>query len=332
MPSLVAAVFGRPERALIAANLVAAAVFSLASPYFLTLPNLVNLIEAYSVTTILAAGVFVVLVAGGIDISFTATAAATQYLAAYLATTHGFGPVPALASAAVLGIALGSLNALLAHHLRIASIIVTIATSSIYYALLIYFTDATEIYNLPDWWSDPIVFFRFATASGDSVKITLPIAVMVAVVAATQYLMARTRIGRQVYAFGGNPEAANRIGIGILRVQLLAYGYLGFLAAVAGFIQAYLVHQAVPTAMAGQELYVLAVAILGGASLVGGIGSMGGVVLGVLFLAMLQNGLNLLGVSSYFFGVVTGLAILVSISLTGYAEKYARRRPMIRPG
>ena len=96
----------------------------------------------------------------------------------------------------------------------------------------------------------------------------------------TQYLMSRTRIGRQIYALGGNPEAASRIGIDILRVQLFAYGYLGLLAAVAGFVQADRVHQAVPTAMVGQELNVLAVAILGGASLVGGIGSVGGVVLG----------------------------------------------------
>ncbi len=158
------------------------------------------------------------------------------------------------------------------------------------------------------------------------VKITLPIVAMIAVVALTHYLMSRTRIGRQVYALGGNPEAASRVGINVLGVQLLAYGYLGFLAAIAGFIQAGRVHQAVPTAMAGQELNVLAVAILGGASLVGGIGSMGGVVLGVLFLAMLQNGLNLIGVSSYFFGVVIGLAILISVSLTSYAEKHARRR------
>ena len=149
---------------------------------------------------------------------------------------------------------------------------------------------------------------------------------MVAAVALTAWLMARTRIGRQVYALGGNPEAATRIGINVLGVQLFAYGYLGFLAAVAGFIQAYRVHQAVPTAMAGQELNVLAVAILGGASLVGGVGTMGGVVLAVLFLAILQNGLNLLGVSSYFFGVVTGLAILVSIAMSGYLDRRGRRR------
>jgi len=330
MPRAFSVVFGRTETALAAAILIAAVILSLSSPYFLPLPNFVNLIEAYSVTTVLAAGVFVVLVSGGIDISFAATASATQYLAAYLATSYGFPAVPALALAAALGVAMGSINALLTYYLRVVSIIVTIATSSIYYALLIYLTNATEIYNLPDWWSNRFAFVRYVTASDDVVKITLPIVVMVAAVVLTQYLMAHTRIGRQVYALGGNPEAASRIGINVLGVQLLAYGYLGFLAAVAGFIQAGRVHQAVPTAMAGQELNVLAVAILGGASLVGGIGSMGGVVLGVLFLAMLQNGLNLLGVSPYFFGVVIGLAILISISMTGYAEKHARRRHVAR--
>ena len=318
-------ILGRTETALITAILVTVVILSLSSPYFLTVSNLVNMVEAYSVTTILAAGVFVVLVSGGIDISFTATASATQYLGAYLATQLGFSAASALPLAAALGVALGSINALLTHYLRVASIIVTIATSSIYYALLIYFTDAQEIYNLPDWWSNRVTFLRYSSESG-VVRITLPIVVMLITVALTQYLMRWTRIGRQIYALGGNPEAASRIGVGVLRVQLLAYGYLGLLAAVAGFVQASRVHQAVPTAMAGQELNVLAVAILGGASLVGGVGSMGGVVFAVVFLAMLQNGLNLVGVSPYFFGVVTGLAILVSISMTGFAEKHAHKR------
>lgn len=330
MHKLSIAVLGRTEFALLAAILAAAVVFSLSSPYFLTVSNFVNLIEAYSVTTILAAGAFVVLVSGGIDVSFTATASAAQYLAAYLITQLGYPAAPALTLAAALGVTLGCINALLTHYLRVVSIIVTIATSSIYYALLVYFTNAEEIYNLPDWWSGRITFLRFATASG-VIKITLPIVVMVAVVLLTYYLMAWTRIGRQIYALGGNPEAASRVGVGVLRVQLLAYGYLGFLAAVAGFVQAGRVHQAVPTAMAGQELNVLAVAILGGASLVGGVGSVGGVVLAVLFLAMLQNGLNLLGVSSYFFGVVIGLAILISVSMTAYAETRGRKRFVARP-
>ena len=332
MRSLASMVFGRTERALAAAILITVVILSLSSPYFLTVPNLVNLVEAYSVTAILAAGVLVVLVCGGIDISFTATAAAAQYFAATLATKYGMPLVPTLLLSACLGIGMGALNALLIHYLRVGSIIVTIATSSIYYALLIYFTDAHEIYDLPDWWAEPVVLFRTVMPSGDVVKIGLPILVMCLVLLFTHLLMNHTRLGRQIYAFGGNPEAASRIGINILGVQLFAYGYLGLLAAIGGFIQAYRVHQAVPTAMAGQELNVLAVAILGGASLVGGIGSVGGVVLGLLFLAILQNGLNLLGVSSYFFGVVTGLAILVSILMTGYAEKRSRRPHMARAG
>ena len=332
MRSIAGAVFRRTETALFAAILLTGIVFSVSSPYFLTLSNFVNLVEAYSVTTVLAAGAFVVLVSGGIDISFTATVAATQYLAASLIVRHGYPPGLALGLSAALGIGMGSINALLTHYLRVVSIIVTIATASIYYALLVYFTNAEEIYNLPDWWSNRTASIKFETASGDVIRITLSILVMAAVVVLTHYLMNRTRIGRQIYALGGNPEAANRIGIGVLRVQLLAYGYLGFLSAIAGIIQAGRVHQAVPTAMAGQELNVLAVAILGGASLVGGVGTVGGVVLAVLFLAMLQNGLNLVGVSSYFFGIVIGLAILISISMTGFAEKHATRWHKPRAG
>lgn len=318
-------VFQRTETALAGVILVVSVIFSLASPYFLTLSNATDLIEANSATTILAAGVFVVLVSGGIDISFTAVASVTQYVAALMATHYGLPALPTVGLACALGVALGTINGLLTYYLRVVSIIVTIATSSIYYATLIYLTGGTEIYNLPDWWTNRITFFQMKTASGDIARVTLPMLIMAAVVLATHLLMTQTRFGRQVYAFGGNPEAASRIGIKILPLQMRVYGYLGLLAGLAGFVQAHRVHQAVPTAMFGNELNVIAVAILGGASLVGGVGSMGGVILGVLLLAILQNGLNLLGVS-YFFGVVVGLTILISISVTGYAEHRMRLR------
>lgn len=313
--------FARTETALLGVILVAGAIFSLGSPYFLTWPNLVDLVEAYSVTTILAAGVFVVLVAGGIDISFAASAAVAQYLAAYAATSLGYPALPTLVIACVTGTCLGAINALLTHYLRIWSIIATIATSGIYYALLIEFTGGSEIYNLPDWWTERIVFARWDFGPGEFARITLPIVVMTAVIVVTHLLMRYCRIGRRIYALGGNLDAARRVGFNILGIQLFAYSYLGLMAGLAGFIQAHRVGQVVPTAMAGTELNVLAVAILGGASLVGGIGTMGGVVLGVLLLAMLQNGLNLMGASSFFFDVVIGLVILIAICFTGYSEK-----------
>ena len=313
----------KTETALLGMVVVLAIVFTLFSRSFLTIPNLVDLVEAYSVTTILASGVFVVLVAGGIDISFAATASVAQYVAAYLATTFGLPAVPTIAVACLVGLALGAINAFLTHYLRVVSIIITIATSSIYFALLVHFTGGSEIYNLPDWWVDPLVFARFDFGPGEFAKINLPIVVMVCVVVVTHVIMAHTRIGRQVYALGGNPESAKRLGVRMLGVQVFAYGYLGVLAGIAGLLQAHRVGQAVPTAMQGTELNVLAVAILGGASLVGGLGSMPGVVLGVLLLAILQNGLNLIGVSSYFFEVVIGFVILVSITATTLAERRA---------
>ena len=326
MRSPIAFILRRTESALAAVIVLLAVIFSLSSPYFLTASNAADLIEAYSVTTILAAGVFVVLVSGGIDISFAAVASVTQYAAALVATRYGVPAVPAIGLACAMGFVLGSVNALLTYYLRVASIIVTIATGSLFYATLIYFTGGSEIYNLPDWWTERVVFFRMESASGDIARITLPMVIMVVVVIVTHLLMTRSHAGRQIYALGGNPEAASRVGIKILRIQILVYGYLGFLAGLAGFVQAHRVHQVVPTAMFGTELSVLAVAILGGASLVGGVGSMGGVVVGVLLLAILQNGLNLLGVSSYFFGVVIGLTILISISVTGYTEQRMRQR------
>ena len=145
MPRLLRAVFGRTEtRAGRRDRRRGGRSSRCASPYFLTLSNCVDLVEAYSVTTILAAGVFVVLVSGGIDISFAATASVAQYLRRLsVATRYGrAGRSRPWRSPALLGIALGSINALLTYYLRVVSIIVTIATSSIYYALLIYFTNA----------------------------------------------------------------------------------------------------------------------------------------------------------------------------------------------
>ena len=140
----------------------------------------------------------------------------------------------------------------------------------------------------------------------------------------TWVLMTRTSAGRQLYAMGGNPEAARRLGINIAAMHFLAYGYLGLMAGLAGLLQAHRVGEAVPNAMVGNELNVLAAAVLGGASLTGGIGTVRGVLLGILLLAMLQNGLNLLGVSPYFFQIVIGLVILLSTSITGLSSRAGR--------
>ena len=302
---------------------VLAAFFGVLAPQFLSLGNVVDLVEGSSVTAILAVGLFVVLVAGGIDISFAATASVAQYVAAYCATRLHL-PIPVIiAIDLAVGALLGCLNALLIDRLRATSIIITISTMSVFFALLMYFTGGRSIYDLPAWWSDPRVLFEFAGSGDAPVAIKLPIAVMLVVVIATAFIMNRTALGRQTFAMGGNVEAARRAGINLSATQIFAYGYLGLMAGLAGLVQAHRVGEAVPNAMVGGELFVLAAAVLGGASLTGGTGSVGGVMLGILLLAMLRNGLNLLGVSPYFFQVLLGVVILASAAMTGIK---ARRR------
>ena len=315
---------GRTEVYLAVLIVVLCAVWGILAPSFLTLQNAVDLIENYSVTAILAVGLFVVLVSGGIDISFAATASVAQYAAALMATRYGWSAWQCIPFGLAIGVALGCLNAALIHYLKITSIIITISTMSVFFALLMYFTAGKSIYTLPDWWSTRVVFLEFETEAGLA-RITLPVVVMLGAVLVTWVLMSRLSAGRQLYALGGNPEAARRLGVNIAAMHFLAYGYLGLMAGVAGLVQAHRVGESVPNAMVGGELNVLAAAVLGGASLAGGVGSVLGVLLGIMLLAVLQNGLNLLGVSSYFFQIVIGLVILVSTSITALSSRPGRR-------
>jgi simple sugar transport system permease protein len=312
------------EAYLTAVILLFVVILGVLTPDFLTLNNWVDLIESYSVTAILAIGLFVVLVTGGIDISFAATASVAQYVAAYCATRMNLPPPVVLLVGATVGTLLGCFNALLIDRLRATAIIITISTMSVYFALLMYFTSGKSIYGLPAWWSDSMVLFEWSTGLDETVRLTLPIVVMLVVAVVTAFIMNRTSLGRQLYAMGGNPEAARRVGVSISSMQWFAYSYLGLLAGIAGLLQAHRVGESVPNAMIGSELNVIAAAVLGGASLMGGIGSVSGVVLGILLLAILRNGLNLLGVSPYFFQIVIGVILLASTGITGLSQR--RRR------
>ena len=295
---------------------IMATFFSTLSPGFLTLGNLADLLENYSVMAIMAAGLLVVLISGGIDISFEAIAAVSQFLVATVLVKFGGNWLTAFALAGSFGALLGIVNALLIYYLGAISVIVTISTMTFYFSILMFVTQGRSIYDLPNWFTSDLSF------------LSIPFPVIVAAIAllVTLFLLSRLPIGRQIYGLGGNPEAAKRMGCNIVGLQCFAYGYSGFMAAVAGIVQAHRVEEVVPYALIGRELDVLAAVVLGGASLSGGIGTVSGTVLGILLLAVLQNGLTLVGVSSYSFGLVTGIVILVSVTATAYAAKRQRKR------
>ena len=308
--------FRRHEVQIASIVVVMAVLFSLLSPAFASGSNLITLLESYSVMAIMAAGLLVVLISGGIDISFAAIAAVSQYVVATILVQWGGNWAVAFALAVLFGGLLGVVNALLIHYLQALSVIVTISTMTFYFAILMFVTDGRSIYDLPDWF----------TATIAPLGIPFPVMVAGVVLVLTALLLKGLSLGRQIYGMGGNLEGAKRMGCNLVGLQCFVYGYSGVTAGIAGLVQAHRVEEVVPNALIGRELDVLAAVVLGGASLQGGIGTVAGTILGIVLLAILQNGLTLLGVSSYSFGFVTGIIILASVSATAVAAKRQQKR------
>ena len=293
---------------------------------FFTLENLFDILVSYSFLGIMAVGLMVVLISGGIDISFTATATVAQYIMATIIIKLGGNWLIAFLLPILIGIGIGAINALLVYYLRVHSIIITIATLNLFYGVLIFVTRGKWIYNFPDWFAEGFSLFEVETADGTIYSFSLSIIALLAVIALAALLMNRTSVGRQIYAMGSNMDAAGRMGFHLLRLHFFVYCFMGMLAGIAGVVQAQLVQTVAPNSIVGRELEVVAAVILGGASLAGGAGTVLGTVLGVTLIAVMQNGLALLGVSSYWHKVVIGLIILASVSITAYNQKLEERR------
>ncbi|MBB4568725.1 ABC transporter permease [Rhizobium leucaenae] len=305
------------ESSLLAVMIVICAFLSFATDNFFSLGNSFDLLNTSAVNIIFAVGLLVVLIAGGIDISFAVGASVVQYVTAIALGWIGGGSwFSGLLIAGSIGILLGAINAFLIHRFRIISIVATISTFNIYFGLLMFFTKGVSIYDLPDWLTDKVVLFEHEMPDGTWIEITLPVLVMAICVVATWVLITRTTIGRQLYAFGDNPEGARRFGINIGAMQFIAFGWLGLMAGIGGLVQAHYAQEVVPNALYGRELDVLAAVVLGGARLGGGKGSVLGCVLGVLLISITQNGLNLMGVSPFAFKMIIGAIILVAITLS----------------
>ena len=330
MPNPLSAI-GPTERWLFVVIACICAGLALTTDTFFTLVNAFDLLNSSAVNVIFASGLLVVLVAGGIDISFAVAASVVQYVAVTLLMKIGGGTwAVGFLLCAFLGFCLGALNATLIYRFRLISIVVTIATFNLFFGLLMFFTGGVSIFVLPDWLSRRVILFEYETASGWA-EITLPVLVMAVVVFATWFLMRRLSYGRQLFAMGDNVEGARRLGVNIGAMHYLAYGWLGACAGVAGLMQAHYAQEVVPNALYGRELEVLAAVVLGGARLGGGRGTLLGAILGLALIAITQNGLNLLGVSPYAFRMIVGFIILVAISMSSESLSYLAER-LRRPG
>jgi ribose/xylose/arabinose/galactoside ABC-type transport system permease subunit len=286
-------------------DVVIIVAFIATQPQFLDWSNLQNLLVAVAVLAILAVGQTFVLLTGGADLSVAANAALSGFLMGKLieaGVPAWVAVLAAIAFGAVLG---GLVNGVLVGRLGLSFFVVTLAS----------LTAFTGVVNL---WSDTNSItldsgFINALTLDSVLGVPSPVVIMVALFLVAAYVQRYTMWGRDVYAVGGNLTAARLSGIRTERVLIGVYAFAGMCAGLAGVIAAGIIGVASPVVDANLPLQAIAAVLLGGASLAGGAGGVGGTALGVLFIAVLQNGLGLAGISSFWQQVLTGVILVLAV-------------------
>jgi len=322
----------RNETALIIAIVVLSLIIGIKSPEFFTLANLFDIFRSSFVQLIFALGVLIVIISGGIDVSFPAVGIFAGYTAVVLMQHFEWNAESLLlpiALAIIIGTLLGAINSIAIATFGIPTLIATLGTSGIFRGLMLTFIGSSFISDIP------IALDKFATA--DLLKIQpeegtlarlhiliIPVAILTILVS---LLLTRTMFGRSVYALGGGVEATRRLGISVKRTQAKIYMLVGGLSGLAGILYVSLQRKANPYDLTGSELDIIAAVVLGGASIMGGYGTVFGTVLGVLLISLIKGNLILLGVSGSWQRAAVGALLVIGITVQALNEsKKAKNR------
>ena len=287
------------------------------SPEFRTASNFLNLLRQASFNGLIAFGMTCVILTGGIDLSVGSTFALAAIICAEMIMC-GMPAIVAVLIALVGGTLLGVISGLLVTKGRLQPFIATLITMTAYRGLAMIITDGKPISRLAESSGDSVLFKamgkgNFIFTFAPDFKIPIPIIILVVVFAIMYFVLKHTVFGRRLYATGSNAKCAALTGVNINRVKMSVYAVSGFLSALAGLIMISRVDSAQPIMGSGYELDAIAAVALGGTSMNGGRGRIAGTIAGVLIIAVLNNGLNILGVTSYYQSVVKAVVILVAV-------------------
>jgi ribose transport system permease protein len=283
-------------------------VLTFLSPDFLTLNNILNVMRQVSINALIAFGMTFVILTGGIDLSVGSILALSSVLIAGWITA-GMDPVLATLLGIGVGGVMGLINGVVIYQGRVAPFIATLATMTIFRGLALVVTDGRPVTGLH---SD---FFSMLGGGYVASLVPVPVIWMLVAFAVLWFVLRKTTFGRHVYAIGGNEEASLISGVRVSQIKPAVYALSGALSAMAGVILTSRLNSAQPNAGSGYELDAIAAVVLGGTSLAGGRGWIVGTLIGALLIGVLNNGLNLLGVSSFYQQVIKGAVILLAVLL-----------------
>ncbi|EKN66709.1 ribose ABC transporter permease RbsC [Neobacillus bataviensis LMG 21833] len=283
-------------------------IVSVLNPSFLEPLNILNLLRQVAINALIAFGMTFVILTGGIDLSVGAILALSSALTAGMIVS-GIDPILAILVGCILGAVMGMVNGLLITKGKMAPFIATLASMTAFRGLTLVYTKGNPITGL----GDNHLFQLFGR--GYFLGIPVPAITMIITFAILFIILHKTPFGRKTYAIGGNEKASLISGIKVDKVKVMIYGLSGLLAALAGAILTSRLNSAQPTAGTSYELDAIAAVVLGGTSLSGGKGRIFGTLVGALIIGTLNNGLNLLGVSSFYQMVVKGIVIIIAVLL-----------------
>lgn len=301
------------------------------TPNFLTADNLFNVARQISIIGIVAVGMTIVIVTSGIDLSVGSVVALSS-CAAGLLIKAGWGLGPAILAGVLVGTAAGVVNGLIISKLRISPFIATLGMMSMARGLALVITDGSPIDTIPP---------EFTALAGNLGPVPIPVIIMGLVAVVGAIILNKTRLGRYAYALGSNEEAVHLSGIPIDRYKIAIYAFSGLLASIAGIVLTARISSAQPVAGNLLELDAIAAVVIGGASLMGGRGTIFGTIIGVAIIGVLRNGLVLLDVSAFWQQFVIGLVIVLAVAVdqirqrapkAGAAEGQSSGRAWIKPG
>ena len=302
-----------PQLTILIAFIALFIVFAVATETFMTPGNMMNVFRQAAPNLIVAIGMTFVLILGEIDLSVGSVACMSGILAGgfmvnsemnwFLATICGIG----------LGTLMGLINGLLIAKVKMPSFIATLAMMSTARGIALVYTGGYPVSGIPGE--------ALNVGRGYLGEVPIPVIIMLVVVILTWILLARTKFGRYVYATGGNSECARLSGVKIDTIKILVFTLCGALASLTGYIMAMRLGSGQPTMAQGLEMDAITMAVLGGTSLSGGRGFMLGTIIGCMFMTVLSNGFNIIGVSSFWQQVLTGIILIAAVCMYGRMNK-----------
>ncbi len=306
---------------LILTLLVLCMLIEIRSGQFFSVNNIVDILRAIIVPGLFALGAFLVLVSGGIDISFPILASLSCFLVTKMFSDMNYQGsiiIPFIV-VSVIGLLLGLLNGVLVAHFKILPFIATLGTSSVFKGLLLGTFNAKNMSVLPTPMIDfgSLTLFE-VTNSENALRSSLPFSFIILIVAIsiTYVLLRQTLLGRSIYAVGGNINAAIRIGIRVKWVQIFVYCFVGVISSIAYLIRICMTQLFIPPSLFGYEMFIISAVVLGGASITGGAGTISGTICGMCLMVVMQNSMLLLGIPTYWQDFFVGLLIIIGVSIS----------------